>query len=349
MNVCHFVFRTDSLTYTVAKALSCGGHDVVVWVVDREQDHRQAGGIQKCLHETPRVTIAGDDASGLPSVIDRLIVQVFPRPRESIRHVDLLAARARMISVITAGDRSRPWREAMKLQWSEARRLVRYASKVDRVLYKDGFHSHDLIGLSKPRHNLGFDVHSQFLHDDGLRHAMHARDWIPGERRPILVNFLGCRDPAVRERVLQQLRPYARARNEVELLLETSKTTFWHEYPDADPVGIAPQEFVKVLTQSDFTLCPRGYSLVTHRPMEALLRGSIPVLSADELDLYGIQLEDGKNCIGVPAGRWSEAMHRIARIGEDEVIRMRGNILAMFDGQLRYEAVATGMRMRLGA
>ena len=126
------------------------------------------------------------------------------------------------------------------------------------------------------------------------------------------------------------------------------KSMYWHEYSDADPIGVPPREFVNVLTQSDFTLCPRGYSLVTHRPMEALLRGSIPVLSADEADLYGIQLEDGVNCIRVPSAGWPDAMLRISRMEESQIVRMRTGILGMFEKQLSYGALAKGIRTRLG-
>src|SRR5437764_1289342 len=137
MNVWHLVFRTDSLTYTVAKAMSFGGHDVFVWVVDAEQDHSLAAGIQQRLRDTPRVRIVARDETKLPSVIDRLIVQVFPRPMESIQRISPLARRARSIALITAGDRSRSWRSAMKLQWLEARKFAPYAGTIDRVLYKD--------------------------------------------------------------------------------------------------------------------------------------------------------------------------------------------------------------------
>src|SRR5438552_14900660 len=139
MNVWHLVFRTDSLTYTVAKAMSFGGHDVFVWVVDAEQDHSLAAGIQQRLRDTPRVRIVARDETKLPSVIDRLIVQVFPRPMESIQRIGPLAKRARRIALITAGDRSRTWHSAMKLQWFEARKFASYVSKIDRVVYKDGF------------------------------------------------------------------------------------------------------------------------------------------------------------------------------------------------------------------
>ena len=348
MNVGHLVYRTDSLTYTVAKAVSFGGHDVFIWVVDGGQDHAHAEGIQKCIRDTPRVTVVAGDESRLPKVIDRLIVQVFPRPAESIRDVAPIARRALRISVITAGDRSRSLENALKLQWLETRRLARHASKIDRFLYKDGYHRRDLYGWFARRCNLGFDVHSQFLHDERLFQAVHARDWSPDERRPILANFLGCRDPADREEVLASVRGYFRSSSGDAPTLPTAKSMYWHEYPDSAPIGIEPREFLSVLTRSDFTLCPRGYSLVTHRPMEALLRGSIPVVDVSELDLYGVTLEDGSNCIGVPAGEWPTVLRKLAATPESEIVRMRMRIYRMFESELRYDAVASGIRMRLG-
>lgn len=348
MNVWHLVFRTDSLTYTVAKAMSWGGHDVFVWVVDVEQDHSVAGGIQKRLRDTPRVSIVARDESKLPSAIDRLIVQVFPRPMDSIRHVGLLARRARKIALVTAGDRSRSWPGAMKLQWLEARKFAPYASKIDRVHYKDGFYPRDLFGLFKGRQVVGFDVHSQYLHDEELFRAMHARDWIPGAQRPILVNFLGCRDPDARQRVLDLVRPYFSSAIDRSGSVATAKQMYWHDYPDAAPIGLEPREFMGVLSRSDFTMCPRGYSLVTHRPIEALLRGSIPVISAKELDLYDVELKDGTNCIAVHEEDWPNAIQRLARMEENEIVGMRRNIYATFESHLNYDALSRRMRARFG-
>jgi len=348
MNVWHLVFRTESLTYTVAKALSVGGHDVFVWVVNPEFDAARAGGIQKRLRDTPHVRIVAGDDSRLPSEIDRLIVQVHPRPTESLADVDPLASRARRITLITAGDRSRAWREAMKLQWFETRRLARHADRIDRVLYKDGFHPFDLHRLSMRRLPLGFDAHSHFLHDPEAFRAIHARDWDPDARRPIRANFLGSKDPAIRTSVLDTVRPLFRRAGENPTPASTGKSMFWHEYSDAAPDVLDPLEFVKVLTRSDFTLCPRGYSRVTHRPIEALLRGSIPVLAADELDLYGIPLEEGVNCVGVPRDEWARAVAELADFGEQELARMRANIHAMFARYLDYAAISQGIRVRLG-
>jgi hypothetical protein len=348
MSVWHLVFATDSLTYTIAKALSYGGHDVFVRTVDRRENSGPLEGIQKRLRDTPRVTFVGQDDSTLPSNIDRLIVQAFPRPTESLDHVGRLARRARKITLITAGDRSRPWRTALALQWLEVRRIGRHARKVDRVVYKDGFYPRDLLGLVASRQVIGFDVHSQFLHDPVLYRAMHARDWSPGSRRPILANFLGSQDPDTRKRILDQVRPLFHSGDKGARPVPGEKTMFWHEYSDASPIGLPPEEFVRMLTNSDFALCPRGYSLVTHRPIEALLRGSIPVLASDEFDLYGIDLKDGENCIGVKDGRWAEALHRLGTLREDEIIRMRRRIGAMFESHLNYDALSRRMRACLG-
>ena len=341
MHVWYLVFVADSLTYTIARALSQGGHEISVYPVSVLREARRPDAIQRRLMETPRVRFVDPRDAALPGDIERLIVQVFPRPAESIVEVERLAPRARRISLITAGDRSRSWRTANELQWRETKRLARYAGRIDRVLYKDGWHRKDLLGLVKARDVVGFDVHSQFLHDPALYAAMHARDWDPRSPRRYRINFLGSQDPASRSQVLDLVRPLFRAAAGVP-------QTFWHEYSDADPVGVAPREFVRLLTDSDFTLCPRGYSLVTHRPVEALLRGSIPVLAREEINLYGMDLVDGENCIGVREGRWDEAVRHIVAMDAPLIERMRRNAHAMFDRRLDYDALARRIRHRVG-
>jgi hypothetical protein len=348
MRIWHLVYRVDSLTYTVARALTQGGHDVSVWVVQPDQDYGLSEGIYRALLGTPGVDFVGRDEARLPPVIDRLIVQAHPRPPESTQEAPLLARRARAITLISSGDRNRSRRTALELQWLEARRLWRHLGKLDRVVYKDGFHRRDLFGSFKSRSNLGFDVHSQFLHDAELFSLMHARDWDADAPRPILANFLGCRDPDIRERILEGVRGTFQSAARDPAAAGFTKPTIWHEYSNASPIGLEPKDFLGILARSDYTLCPRGYSMVTHRPIEAMLRGSIPVLAADEVDLYGIALADRENCMAVPDGRWLESVHRLAEIEEREVLRMRRNIRAMFDAYLNYNALAGRLRARLG-
>lgn len=347
MHVWYLVFVADSLTYTVAKALLQGGHGISVYPVSALRETRKPDAIQRRLMETPGVRFVDPRDAAFPAAIERLIVQVFPRPTESLVDVGRVARRARRITLITAGDRSRSWRMANELQWREARRLAPFVRRIDRVLYKDGHHKRDLLGLIKPRDMVGFDVHSQFLHEPALYAAMHARDWDPHSQRQYRINFLGSQDPPSRKAVLDRVRhffpsaPGGAPR-------PGGPALFWHEYSDADPVGVPPHEFVRLLTESDFTLCPRGYSLVTHRPIEALLRGSIPVLAQQEIDLYGIDLVDGENCIGVPAGRWTETVARLMETDPVEIVRMRNNAFSMFDRYLDYEVLARRLRQRIG-
>lgn len=348
MNVWYLVYVADSLTYTIAKALLRGGHRVCVCEVGARRLSRPPDAVQRRLMATEGVSFVELDDASLPREIDRLIVQVFPRPHESIVDAGRLAGRARRIALITAGDCSQSWRHAMKLQWQEAKRLARYAGRVDRVLYKDGWHARDLLGALKPRDVVGFDVHSQFLHDSALYEAMHARDWVAHAHRPYRVNFMGSQDPPSRKKVLDNFRHLFDADAAASSGSATGRTMFWHEYSDADPVGIPPREFIRLLTESDFTLCPRGYSLVTHRPIEALLRGSIPVLAKEEIGLYGVDLVDGENCIGVAEGSWAQTVQRLSRMDERDVVRMRLNAAAMFGRYLDYEALAQRLRTRIG-
>ena len=348
MKVWHLVFREDALTYTVAKALTCGGHEVFVWSVDREYENRAPSNLQQRLASASDVQVIPGDTSRLPEEIGHLVVQVFPRPWQCLQDFVLLAKRAVKITLITAGDRSKSQRQALKQQWFEARHLGRYFGKVDRVIYKDGFYPHDLYRVFKDRSVLGFDVHSQFLHSQDAFRAIHARDWSPEEPRPILVSFLGSQDPDSRKEILDSVRDLFLRRHPCGAVASTEKQMFWHEYSDADQAPLGPSEFLDVLAGSDFSLCPPGYSLVTHRPIEALLRGSIPVLPADHFDLYAVGLEDGVNCIGVQAQNWREAIQRVATMPENVIVELRKNIFSMFAERLCYEAVANAIRSRLG-
>lgn len=348
MKIWHHVLRPESLTYTIAKALSYGGHEVTVCAAKLGFNGKPPGEIERRVYEIPGVKVVSRDDAKIPSVIDRLIVQVFPRPADTLQGVGSLAKHARKITLISGGDRNRSFRDAAKIQWLEMRRFGLDLRKVDRLLYKDGYHSRDFLGWLAPRSVIGFDAHSQYLHDSNLFQNIHARDWRPESFRPIRANFIGSCDPKSRTSILDSIRHFADSRTTPSQSKLHGKTIMWREYSDAVPDALTPEEFVRTLTESDFSLSPRGYSLVTHRTIEALLRGSIPILALDELDLYGVDLQDGKNCIAVPDNKWPEAIERIDGIGEDELIWMRRNIHAMFDLELNYQALSARIRFRLG-
>ena len=347
MNICLLVFRVDSLTYTLARALTQGNHRVFVQSEAADIGDESYQGLRHALSGDPLLTFLGPEAPP-PGQFDRLIVQGYAALIDASPALPILAPRASRITLISIGDRYRTLRKALQLQRRELRWLRPWRRKIDRVLYKDGYYPMDLYRFRWPRASVGFDVHSQFLEDPEAYRQIHAADWEAGTRRPILANFLGSRDPRPRKILLDKVRPLMFPEGENESQARVGKTWFWHEYSDAAPGGLQRREFVDILTTSDFTLCPLGYSLLTHRPMEALLRGSIPVLDTHELDLYTIDLQDMKNCIAAPGGDWTGTIERLLSLDEERIAEMREYIGSMRDSLLDYPVWSAQMRARLG-
>ena len=348
MNVCLLALWSDSLTYTIAKALAFDGHQVRVWIADVERDGQSSWSLSGRIAAIPGVVVVADAAARPPARVDRLIVQGHPQLLQYRPLLDLLAPTAAAITAVSYGDRNRPYRQALRMQWRERRWYGRWFARVTRIAYKDGFYPLDLLGLFRSRRVVGFDAHSKFLQDVALFQAIHAQDWEVDAPRPMLANFLGSRDPAARERILDSVRACFEPPASTLLARDPPKTMYWRAYSDAEPAAVGAEEFIDVLTHSDFTLAPPGYSLVTHRPVEALLRGGIPVLNADELDLYDLDLVDGVNCIAVPPGGWPAAMARIIAMPESEIVAMRRNIRALVQSRVDYPALARDIGQRLG-
>lgn len=349
MRLAHIVFRVDSLTYLIARALGTAGHEVDIWITDPEFGQADPYGFTERLGRIPHVSLHGA-AMGVdpPARYDRLIVQMFPRPQHmwTCPALPALASRSGKITLITAGDRSRHRRTAYRLQWRELRLLAYWIGRIDRVAYKDGPHALDFFAPFKSRRVVGFDIHSSFMDDADAFTAIGAQDWAVDSERPLHINFMGSQDPKARKTILDAVRPLLTGDNSAAD--QSAKIVFWHEYSDEQPAALSPGDFLDVLTRSDFTLCPPGYSLLTHRVVEALLRGSIPVLHAQELDLYDIDLQDQVNCIAVPPGAWSRAIERCLQMSLQEIIAMRHNIHTLAQTLLPYAESSRRMRARLG-
>lgn len=347
MQICLLVLWGDSLAYTMARALAFTGHGVQVWVADMERHSKAIWGTPQRIATIPGVNLVTDYEHDPPEQFDRLIVQGHPLLLNHKDMLDRLASQADKLTVVSFGDRSRPYSHALKIQWRERSWYGPWFSKVDRVVYKDGYYPMDLMGLFKARRVVGFDAHSHFLDNDALYKALHATDWDADSLRPTRANFIGSRDPQVRGHILDSVEAFFLQPSSSGL--GPDKHMIWHTFTDAEPAAaLSPEAFLKVLSESDFTLAPPGYSLVTHRPIEALLRGSIPVLNRDELDLYDLGFVDGLNCIAVSSGDWPAAMKRILLMEESEVIGMRHNIQAMLAERVAYPALASDICHRLG-
>lgn len=331
---------SDSLTYTMARALAFAGHEVEVWVADVARDLGSSWSLSSRIALLDGATVVHDDGARSPSHLDVLVVQGNPLLVKHRQRLDRLAAVADSITAVSAGDRSRPYRQALALQWREWRWFGHWFARVRRIAYKDGHYPVDWLGTLRSRRVVGFDAHSKFLQDDALFGAIHREDWTCDEVRPYRANFVGSRDPAARGRILDSVEPQFTGSGGGPRMV-------WHAYTDEKPAALSALDFLQVLTDSDFTLAPPGYSLVTHRPVEALLRGSIPVLHASELDLYDLGLADGANCIAVPRGGWPAAIRRIVSMEQAEIVAMRHRALQTVRERVTYDALARAMADRL--
>ena len=348
MVICVLAYRVDSLTYTIVKALTYGGHKVTLQVVAQEHVCDLDSNLLKKLGSIAGVTVNITKIAEAPAQFDLLVVQGHPKLLEHHSTLDILSRRTNKLSIITVGDRKSPYRQACMKQWHEILWYGRKLFQADRVVYKDGFYPVDLFGLFLPRRVTGFDVHSKFLHDQDAYRLIHSADWESGKERPILANFLGCRDPMRRARIVDSVRPFFFDKDGTTPNEVSGKKMYWHEYSDARPSALGLTDYLDILSDSDFTLCPPGYSLVTHRPLEAMLRGSIPVINSNELDLYDIGLKDGLNCISAAPDNWPSAMERIYHMKEDRILAMRQNLFEMIPDILDYSASSRQMRIRLG-
>lgn len=348
MRACVLALWSDSLTFTVVQALAFAGHEVTVNVADPERDAASAWSLSPRIREIPGAAVVHDGRLSSGDRFDLLIVQGHPLLLEYSESLGRLAPLADRLTAISAGDRSRPPSQALLLQARELRWYGRWFRKVDRVAYKDGYRRLDLFGALRPRRVIGFDAHSKFLRDRALFERIHAQNWDSSDIRPIRANFLGSRDPMVRARVLDSVKRYFEDGDSFRDRSGSTKKMYWHAYSDAQPAALDPADFIGILESSDFTLAPRGYSLVTHRPVEALLRGSVPVISADELDIYDLGLVDGVNCIAVAAGRWPAAMERILAMSEQAVSQMRRNVRVLVEERVRYAVLSRDISRRLG-
>ncbi len=324
--------KIDSLTFTLVRAMSEQGLPV-----DMYYDRNRADSFLRAVQD-----ISAARLWPYPKVPDgpgagRIVIQAHPLfPAKELLSL-FSGASTDAITLITAGDKGSSWRKALRLQRREYAALKKFDLVPERVAYKDGYRKFDYYALRGfPRCIVGFDVHSQFLTNAELFRAAFDTPWDPERPRPFRASFLGCLDPWSRRGFLQHLRPFFQSEN-----------MFWHEYSDGSGSGVSAYRYLQILEDSDFALCPPGYSLVTHRPLEALLRGAIPVLNESEMPLYGIHLENGKNCFAVRHNDWGKAVQEIRKMRADVILFLRRNVHRMQE-RLRYEKTSLDMCRRLG-
>lgn len=199
-------------------------------------------------------------------------------------------------------------------------------------------------------------VHPQYIVDEYYKQLMfdEYRDF--NIRRNYKFTFLGNQQPKEREMVLKMVqKTLHHIKNSVifdsykqDTEISTSNVNIlWIEYGDrGSKRGLKPPEYVKALSETDFCICPLGWGgNWTHRVIEALVCGAIPIL--EDADRYNIGLTDMETCIAVKNSNWEEAIERAAQLNPDEIITMRSKIKTTKENYLLPEVAAHRFRESL--
>jgi hypothetical protein len=165
-------------------------------------------------------------------------------------------------------------------------------------------------------------LHPGLLTDEQLRRVFAVFRAV--ESRQYRIGFIGNRNPPERQGVLAECQ---RAIDQAGLRTQT----LWVEYGDDDlQRGLTPEKYIAALGQMDFCICPAGWGRNwTHRVIEGLCRGSIPILP--DAHLYGLGLRDSVNCLAVKGGDWHGAVMTALHLPLHKVQAMRRNVLNLRD------------------
>lgn len=165
-------------------------------------------------------------------------------------------------------------------------------------------------------------LHPQVFFDEPLKQVF--ADFSAREARQYAIGFMGNKNPKERAAILTECR---------RAIEQVKATSFWVEYGDTEHhKALTSEQFFSSLGQMDFCLCPTGWSRWTHRVVESLCRGAIPIL--EDAHLYGLDLQDSVNCIIVKDGDWYRSVKVALSLPLEELQNLRLNVINLRDKML---------------
>ncbi|MEP0918339.1 glycosyltransferase family 47 protein [Leptolyngbya sp. DQ-M1] len=329
-------------TYMIAKAAQLSEYAVDIMTKPKHEGNHQGHSFYyEKLEKLERVRVLQKFE---PIQLQWLYIQTSSRP--ITRDLVNLSRYAQHIGIFsTCGNL--PYTRMLVSQLKEIVKYFPVSLKSERVFLPDILYEFDIYRAWSKRYHLGIDVHSNFLDDPLLSAKLFADDWKQSSLRKYCFNFIGNRNPESRTQIIQTVQSYLASQAQSNL---NRNDYLWIEYGDnpGEIRGVPPVEYIDYLSESDFTLCPPGYMRTTHRVIEALVRGSIPVLHADELELYNLDLQDQVNCVAVRHQDWIEAIKRLLSLSQSDIEEIRCNILAMRQKYLTPQSYSRRLGMRMG-
>jgi len=87
--------------------------------------------------------------------------------------------------------------------------------------------------------------------------------------------------------------------------------------------------YINEIESAWFCLCLPGYTGTTNRVLEAVLRGSIPVIAEEVVKFHCLPLLDNTNSIFVKNGNWINAVNYIAVLATEKRLAMQEKVIEM--------------------
>ncbi|MCE9589813.1 MAG: hypothetical protein K8S99_04750 [Planctomycetes bacterium] len=196
--------------------------------------------------------------------------------------------------------------------------------------------------------------HPQFMLVPEGRERMYSPMPDPEDDRAYALGFVGSRLPPEREVVMRQAQAEIGRHPDLQIIDEPDapvapgkRPVFWSEYGDNDVKrGVGKEAYVPVLDRMEFCISPLGYGgLWTHRVVEAVMRGAIPITQDEKR--YNIGLADMETCISADKGGWEDAVRRALAMPREERVRMRRNLAETRRRYLEIDAAAARLRKQL--
>lgn len=310
--------------FTVCYALKQQGVNADLWALPGATDHPSGSHYREQVVKNVRRELSDDDMTAGARYQHAIAILSYRPPSPGVLHK--IANLSASLTLLIPSFDERVLRR-FKMTLGHLLRFRHVYRKRPRLLAYDDPRRLDSLSLLFRRDVLGVDVHHKFLVDESMREAIYAPDWDPDGPRPSRLNFLGNEQPAERSHILQDVESSLGGMG-INVAPDIKSICPWFRI-NSNSGHLSGQDYLDVLTRSDFTLCPPGYSSWSHRAIEAMTRGSIPILCDRTRPIYGVPLVAGENCIAVVNGRWAEAVERALSLNAADLASMRRRLRAM--------------------
>jgi hypothetical protein len=206
----------------------------------------------------------------------------------------------------------------------------------------------------------GYFVRPDYLSDMMLRREIFESVWNPAAPRKFHVLFSGAMSGVPdRVRIAKQIPEQINDARNVVLITEydsseplqldassDAKLVLWLPTWPGQRHQITQEQWQATLRNCNFCVCPPGGERKTHRVIESLLQGAIPIL--DCLDEYDIGLKHGVHCLVVRNGDWAGAIRQAILCEMTKIVEMRDAIRVLVQRHLNEEAMAKRWLNKIG-